>query len=210
MTAQPLSVPPGRAGRLWLMRRLEAARRGENLLDRKLRILQNELSRRRKAAALAAERWDSCHADAQNWLLRASVLGGQRAVRLASDGLVAEVTITVDAIMGIRFPARAACAIPPPATWDGPVLAQARQAHRAALDAAIQHAAAARTLAVIEAETLATQYRLRAIKDRWIPRLEAALAEVTFAIEELERADAGRLRLAASQAGRGVRHQSGS
>ena len=73
----------------------------------------------------------------------------------------------------------------------------ARQAHRAALAAAVRHAAAAEAVRVIEAETVATRYRLRAIRDRWIPRLEQALAEVTFAIEEQERADAARLRLAA-------------
>lgn len=67
---------------------------------------------------------------------------------------------------------------------------------RAALTAAIRHAAAAAALRVIEAEALATRYRLRAVRDRWIPRLEQALAQVTFAIEEQERADAARLRLA--------------
>jgi V/A-type H+-transporting ATPase subunit D len=77
-------------------------------------------------------------------------------------------------------------------------LAGARHAHRAALAAAVRQAAAAEAVRVIEAETLATRYRLRAIRDRWVPRLEQALAEVTFAIEELDRADAARLRLATS------------
>jgi V/A-type H+-transporting ATPase subunit D len=45
---------------------------------------------------------------------------------------------------------------------------------------------------------LATRHRLRAIEDRWIPRLEQALAEVTLALEDLELADAIRLRLAGS------------
>ena len=62
----------------------------------------------------------------------------------------------------------------------------------------MQHAAAAETLRVIEAEVLATRYRLRGIQDRWIPRLEQALAEVTLALEEQELADAARLRLAVS------------
>jgi V/A-type H+/Na+-transporting ATPase subunit D len=48
---------------------------------------------------------------------------------------------------------------------------------------------------VIEAETTATRYRLRAVRDRWIPRLSQALAEVEFALEELERADVARLRM---------------
>ena len=199
MTGRRLSVPPGRAGRLWLTRRLETARRGAGLLDRKLRILQGELDRRRAGAAETAARWESCQADADRWLLRASLLSGQRAIRLAGDTQPADVTVSYATTMGIRYPAQAACAIPVPATWDGPVLAQTRQAHRAALDAAVQHAAAAAALRILEDETAVTRYRLRAVRDRWIPRLEQALAEVTFEIEELERADAARLRRAVSQ-----------
>ena len=92
----------------------------------------------------------------------------------------------------------ATCTIPPPDAWDGPALTAARHAQRAALTAAVRHAAAAEALRVIEDEAAATRYRFRAVKDRWIPRLEQALAEVTFAIEEQERADAARLRLATS------------
>ena len=94
------------------------------------------------------------------------------------------------------LPADATFAVPPSATWESAVLTAARQAHRAALAAAVRHAVAAEALRVIEAEALATRYRLRAIKDRWIPQLEQALAEVTLAIEEQELADAARLRLA--------------
>lgn len=108
--------------------------------------------------------------------------------------------VLTDALtMGIRYPAEATCTIPPPATWDGPALAPTRRAHRDALAAAVQHAVAAQALRVIEAEALATRYRLRAIQDRWIPQLEQALAQVSFAVEELERADAARLRLAAGR-----------
>jgi V/A-type H+/Na+-transporting ATPase subunit D len=60
----------------------------------------------------------------------------------------------------------------------------------------VQHAAATEALRVLEAEALATRYRPRAIEDRWIPRLEQALAEVTLALEEQELADAARLRRA--------------
>jgi len=191
-------VPPGRAGRLWLQRRLETALRGADLLDRKLRILQAQLDQARESAAQTSTEWRRRQAEAETWLLRAALLGGQRAIRLADDGLLAEVTVTYTATMGIHYPAGATCVIPPTAAWDGPALAGARQAHRAALAAAVRHAAAAEAERVIEAETLATRHRLRAIRDRWVPRLEQALAEVTFAIEEQERADAARLRLAAS------------
>jgi V/A-type H+/Na+-transporting ATPase subunit D len=193
-----LAVPPGRAGRLWLTRRLAVARRGADLLDRKLQVLQGELDRRRDAAARAAAEWERRQADADRWLLRAALLGGERAIRLAAADTFAEVTISHAATMGVRYPADAACVTPPPAVGDGPALTAAREAHRAVLAAAVRHAAAAEAFRVLEAETVATRYRLRAVRDRWIPRLEQALAEVTFALEELERADAARLRLAAA------------
>jgi V/A-type H+/Na+-transporting ATPase subunit D len=196
VSGRGFTVPPGRAGRLWLTRRLQLARRGADLLDRKLRILQAQLVRFREAEARTAAEWDRCCADAERWLLRACLLGGERAVRLGADGPLATVTIPYTVTMGVRHPASPACLSPAGLTWDGPTLAQTRQAHAAALTAAVQHAAAAEALRVLEAEALATRYRLRAIEDRWIPRLEQALAEVTLALEEQELADAARLRLA--------------
>ena len=190
MSGRGFTVPPGRAGRLWLTRRLQVARRGADLLDRKLRILQAELGRFREAEARTAAEWGRCCTDAERWLLRASMLGGERAVRLAANGGPATVTIPYTVTMGVRHPASPVCDIPASVTWDGPAMTRTRQAHAAALEAAVQHAAAA--------ETLATRYRLRAIEDRWIPRLEEALAEVTLALEEQELADAARLRLAVS------------
>ena len=198
MSPRRLAVPPGRAGRLWLTRRLAVARRGADLLDRKLQVLQGELDRRRGPAARAAAEWQRRQADADGWLLRAALFGGERAIRLAAADTFAEVTISGAATMGVRYPAEATCTTPPPVGRDGPALAAAREAHCVALAAAVRHAAAAEALRVLEAETVATRYRLRAVRDRWIPRLEQALAEVTFALEELERADAARLRLAAA------------
>jgi V/A-type H+/Na+-transporting ATPase subunit D len=190
------TVPPGRAGRLWLTRRLQLARRGADLLDRKLRILQAELARFREAQARTAADWDRCCADAEQWLLRALMLGGERAVRLGANAQPATVTIPYAVTMGVRHPASPACLSPATVSWDGPALSRTRQAYSAALAAAVQHAAAAEALRVLEAEAMATRYRLRAIEDRWIPRLEQALAEVTLALEEQELADAARLRLA--------------
>jgi V/A-type H+-transporting ATPase subunit D len=106
------------------------------------------------------------------------------------------VKVSYAATMGMRYPAAATCTIPPAQTWDSPVVARTREAHRAALAAAAQHAAATAAVRALDNEVRATRYRLRAVQDRWIPRLEQALAEVTFTIEELERADAARLRLA--------------
>ncbi len=104
-------------------------------------------------------------------------------------------TIRYAATMGIRYPDAASAAVGPPA-WAGPALARARQAHAEALAAAAAAGAASAALQAIEAEAAATRYRLHAVRDRWIPRLETALAEVSLAIEEQERADAARLRRA--------------
>ena len=200
MTPPKLAVPPGRGGRIWLVRRLETARRGADLLDRKLRILQGELAGLQAVAAEAAAQWDRCQADARTWLLRAALLGGEGAIRLADDGQLADVRVSYATKMGVRYPETTTCVIPPTLTWDSPVLSRARQAHRAALEAAARHGAAIAAVRMVDDEVRATRYRLRAVRDRWIPTLEQALADTTFTIEELERADAARLRLAAGTA----------
>ena len=203
MSGPRLSVPPGRAGRLWLDRRLAAARRGADLLDRKLRILQAELGELRVAAERTGRRWRELSAEADRLLLIAALLGGQRAVRLAAGPGQAQVHIGYQVTIGVRHPATATC-VPPAgeAPWTGQPAGQARQAHIDALDAAVRHAVAARALSVIEDEATATRYRLRAIRDRLIPALEQARAQAALEIDELERADAARLRRAGAGAGR--------
>jgi V/A-type H+/Na+-transporting ATPase subunit D len=206
MTGVRLAVPPGRAGRLWLDRRLGAARRGADLLDRKLRILQAELGRLREAAARTEQEWRKLSAEAERTLLIAALLGGQRAVRLATGAGDADVRIGYTVTIGVRHPARGSYAPPAePGPWAGQPLEQARLAHRKALTAAVSQAVAAEAVRIVEAETTATRYRLRAIRDRLIPSLEQARAEVALAIDELERADGARLRRAASAGGRGDR-----
>jgi len=196
MTGRRLAVPPGRAGRLRLERRLQVARRGADLLDRKLRIFQRELPGLRADAAHAARDWERCAADADRWLLRAALLGGQRAIRLASDDAPAELDVGYAVTVGVRHPATCACTFPPPQDWAGPTIGAARHAHQVALEAAARSAAASAALRIMEAEAAATRLRLRAVKDRWIPLLEEARAAVALAIDEQERADGARLRLA--------------
>ena len=202
MTGPRVSAPPGRAGRIWLDRRLAAARRGAELLDRKLRILRAELSDLADAAGQAEQDWRRLAAAADRTLLIASLLGGQRAIRLATGTGFAAVEVSYTATMGVRRPAGAACRPPQgPDPWTSQPVAQARQAHRAALAGAVRYATAARALAVVEAEAQLTRYRLRAIEDRLIPALEQARTEVSAAIDELERADGARLRRAGRQPG---------
>jgi V/A-type H+/Na+-transporting ATPase subunit D len=201
VTGHRLAVPPGRASRLWLERRLQVARRGADLLDRKLRILQNELPRLRADAARGADDWERSAADADRWLLRAALLGGQRAIRLAGTKAPAELNVSYTRTVGVRHPAGVACTFPVPEGWAGPAMPEARHAHQGALEAAARSAAASAALRVVETETAATQQRLRAVKDRWIPLLEQTRTGVVLAIDEQERADGARLRLAAGNSG---------
>ena len=136
-----------------------------------------------ETAGETAAGWGRCQAEAQTWLPRAALLNGERAIQPADDGQVADVRVSYATTMGIRRPETATCAIPLALTWDSPVLARARQAHRAALKAAARHAAATAAVRMVDDEVRTTRYRLRAVKDRWIPSLEQTLAQVTFTIE---------------------------
>ena len=198
MSRLRLAVPPGRAGRLWLDRRLGAARRGADLLDRKLRILQAELGGLREDAARTEREWRERSAEAERALLIAALLGGQRAARLATGSGHADVRIGYAVTIGVRHPARGSSRRRP-GRIRGPGSRSSRHGWRTARRSPRRsgHAVAAEAVRVIEAETTATRYRLRAIRDRLIPSLEQARAEVALAIDELERADGARLRRAA-------------
>ena len=79
-----IRVPPGRAGRLWLLRRLEVAARGADVLDQKRRTLLRE--RQRTATALAERRrtGSAQRAAAAQWNDRALALAGERRLRLGA------------------------------------------------------------------------------------------------------------------------------
>ncbi len=202
MTGPRISAPPGRAGRLWLERRLLAARRGADLLDRKLRILEADLAELAVYAGQAEREWNELAAAADRALLIASLLGGQRAITLAASPGYAQVSVRFTEAMGVRRPADASCDPPPePGTWASQPVVHARHAHQEALNAAVKYAVAARALQVVETETAATRVRLRSIKDRLIPRLEQARNQVVLTIDEQERSDGARVRRAGPGAG---------
>ncbi len=196
-------VPPGRAGRLWLVKRLRAGRLAADLLDRKLQVLHIELERFRLLEERTRERWQKASREADAWIVRAAVLGGQRDVRLSAPQDRASVAISWASVMGVRYPVEATCRVPEAGTTDrGPgsaALVAATVAYREAVEAAVAHAAADTASRVVEAEIAATRRRLHAITDRWIPRLERALRVLTHDLDETERAETFRLRWAASR-----------
>jgi V/A-type H+/Na+-transporting ATPase subunit D len=192
-------LPPGRAGRLWLRRRLTTAQRGAELLDRKLRILRGERERLRDVVERTGAQWATTYATANTWLVRVALLGGQRQIRLATEETFASTTLTWQTVMGVCYPdgATVTAAQPVGSGAGGSALIQARSAHTVALVAAVEHAAAVRALDAVQAEIDATFHRSRAINDHWIPRLQRAQSQLAQKLEEIERDETVRLRWAA-------------
>ncbi|HEX6872248.1 MAG TPA: V-type ATP synthase subunit D [Micromonosporaceae bacterium] len=197
-------VPPGRAGRLWLIDRLHSGRLAIDLLDRKVRILRTEQERFALLAARTREHWQQAWREADQWGLRAAVIAGVREVRLTAPPTLAQVDVAWASVMGVRYPAEAACrlaegaggAARPPASA---ALVESAAAYRRALAAGVACAAAEAACRVVDAEIAATRRRLRAIEDRWVPRLEAALSALNRQLDETERADIFRLRWTAAR-----------
>jgi V/A-type H+-transporting ATPase subunit D len=196
-------VPPGRAGRLWLDQRLHTGRRAADLLDRKLKVLRAELERFERLRDEADQRWREAWRRADTWGLRATMAEGLRELRLAEPSTMAQVRVEWDSVMGLRYPAAAECEAPPVSPTDrgpgGAALVEASAAYREALRAAAALGAASAACRVIEAEIGQTRRRLRAITERWIPRLESRLTRLRQELDETEREENFRRRRAASK-----------
>lgn len=206
MSAQWRRVPAGRAGRLRLRRSLATALRGADLLERKLRLLLDRERSERRAAEEAGRVWREQLAEADSWLVRGVMLGGERALAEAVPADRASIEVRWEALMGVRHPAAM--------VWTGPVrtpaeatpsntaLAHAETAYCAAVRAAAEHAAHKAAAELLAAETSRTRQRVRALRRHWIPRLRRELAAVELALEEAEHEDAVRRRWAATHGGR--------
>lgn len=192
----PGALPPGRAGRLWIQGRLDVARRAADLLDRKERLLRAEEQRLGGLRSLTEAAWTAACRQAESWTARA-VLVGERA-DLHRPGEPATAEIVWRNSMGLTYPSEAACRHPaPPAVRSAnPALPFAVAANRQAVEAAVRHAAAQYAHAQVADELVATRRRRRAITERWIPDLEAALVRLVSRLEELEREEHVRIRWA--------------
>jgi V/A-type H+-transporting ATPase subunit D len=202
-----LRIPPGRAGRLWLLARIETARRAGELLEKKRAVL---LAAERDAATRAASTgasWREKARAAERLLRQTLVLDGERALTLAAAHAgKAESRVTWRSAMGLRYPLGAEVTLPAPPDpallAGGTSLVLALAAHREAVDAAAAFAAARTAHDRLAAELRATIRRLRAIEVRWLPQHERALAELDVALDEAERAEVARVRWVAGRLGR--------
>jgi V/A-type H+-transporting ATPase subunit D len=200
-----IRVPPGRAGRLWLVRRLEVARRGADVLDQKRQTLLRERLALIERLTEAAADWERTAAAAARWNDRALALAGARRLRLASlhRRNRAEVTVEWHNALGTFFPAKATVRLGPEpdfvALGGGSGITHAAQAHAEALGAGARYAALRAAHEALTAELAATTRRLRAIERRWIPDHQAALRTLELTLEARELEDAIRVRWAAER-----------
>lgn len=204
-----LRPPPGRAGRTWLARRLAVARRGAEVLDEKRRALLRERTRLQALCSLAGDEWEACAREADAWLERALLVGGRRALSLASSYVPApaELRLSWRSALGVRYPDEPRVELPPSpclvAPGGGSALALASAAHGRAVEAAARYAAARLALDRVTEELQATTRRLRAVQRRWIPAHERALAALELALDEAEREEAVRRRWVSERRGKG-------
>jgi len=189
----PERVPPGRAGRLWLLGRVASARRSVELLDRKRKLLQREDARLTELCEQTRMRWEAACGDAETWGLRATVLGGAADVALAAAAVAgrASVDLTWRNTMGVAHPdvSRSEPAVLPAAdaAAANAAVAPAAAAYRRALETAVAYAAADMSRRVVNAELRATERRQRAIERHRLPALEEDLARLELRLDELER-----------------------
>jgi V/A-type H+-transporting ATPase subunit D len=189
------SVPPGRAGRLWLLGKLAAAHRSGDLLDQKRQLLLREHARVSALAESARLDWERACQEAERWIVRLTLLGGQRELQVLASGREATARFEVvwKTSMGLEHPEDGRCVLP----QADPVLdssgnaagAPTVEAYRAALVAAAAHAVAEESKRRVEGELASTRRRLRSITRRRIPELDSLLGELELKLDAAELED---------------------
>jgi V/A-type H+-transporting ATPase subunit D len=199
----PTRVPPGRAGRLWLRRRQAVAERGRAQLDRKLRILLPQQQSHRMRAARLQQQCAEAAAEAETWVLRAALLGGEDALRTGAPLEQAEARVGWQVVMGVSLPIDADVRFPPPSGFPAAnaAVGPAAESVRRTVLLAVRLAAAQEALRRLDAEVAVTRRRLRAIETHWLPWLEVERARLEQALEQDEQDDGLRLRRAVAEGG---------
>jgi V/A-type H+-transporting ATPase subunit D len=102
--------------------------------------------------------------------------------------------------MGIRYPGSVSCDPgPEPVVASTAALRPTIAAYRDALEAAAQHAAATAALHRLDRELAATRRRRRAIEEHLIPGLDDDIHRLDLALDEQERDEALRVRMAVNR-----------
>jgi vacuolar-type H+-ATPase subunit D/Vma8 len=193
-----LRVPPGRAGRLRLRRRLAAAERGADLLERKLHTLLDEQRARHAIAEASARAWREAAAEAERWLARALAAEGWYGLRTCAPSAPTRVMLETAVSMGVSYPARARVELPgrgPTDTDPGSAaLVCAESAYTQAADAAVRAAVDQAAARALDEAVTATRRQVRTLQRHWIPTLQSTLTHLEFVLEQSDFEDGVRRR----------------
>jgi V/A-type H+/Na+-transporting ATPase subunit D len=196
----PIRVPPGKAGRLWLVARLAVAERGRDLLDRKRRALMVHAQRLSDEADAAERRFADTAAEAALWMGRARLAEGDSRLALLAAHVTGRPSLRIEwrRTMGVEMPEvvelRPAPVPDLAGLGAGTALLRSADAHRALVEAAAAHAATRTAADRVLAELGVVTRRVRALEQRWIPRQRAALQALELALDEADREEAARIR----------------
>jgi len=185
-------VPPGRAGRLWLLAKLGGARRSGDLLEQKRQLLLREYASVSSLADATRLEWESACREAERWMWRLALLGGRRELEVLSAGRSgkAQIEVSWQRSIGLERPERGRCLLPaadPLLDVSGNAAgAPSVEAYRHAVDAAAAHGVAAEATRRVAAELASTRRRLRSIEHRRIPELERRLRELELRLDAAE------------------------
>lgn len=192
-----MNTAASRPARARLERRLAVARHAAELLERRQRIMADEVERLELQVDRSRAEWERLARLAALWLRRATALDGRERVREAAPLGEASAIVTWSSVMGAQRPDEIACELPSRRAVGGSsALAFAVAAHREALEAAVRHAVIDHARARLAAELHATQVRRRAIERRWVPRLEEDLWRMREQLEQQDLEETLRLRWA--------------
>ncbi|MGZ4179066.1 MAG: V-type ATP synthase subunit D [Solirubrobacteraceae bacterium] len=206
-----LRIPPGRAGRRWLLERLDVAYRGAELLDRKRQALLAEQARVRAQAEQARRDWHEAAAEVKAWTERAALVDGEIRLQLLARHARERASLELSwrNLMGAQLPRVDAIQIPdpPPLSALGASSATVLLASACseATRAAARYAVSTRAESELSAELGRAARRLRALRDRWIPQHEHALAALDIALDEAQREQAIRVRWLTGRDGSAIR-----
>jgi V/A-type H+-transporting ATPase subunit D len=202
-------IPPGRAGRGWLHRRLRTAQRGRDQLDRKMRILLPERRRLDLVLDRHQHEWSEACLEARTWLRRAALLGGEDSIRTAGSCEPVSITVRWASTMGVTYPADIEVIRgdrEPDRLLGNAAVNPARTAVWRMVEAGGRLAAAEESLRRMDAEIGLTRRRLRALDQRWLPRFTDALRTLELNLEQVEQEEGIRLRHSGREGpGKGVR-----
>ncbi len=190
----------GRAAKVQVERRLETARHGARLLDRKQHILADQLERLQLDADLAVTEWEKLFRVSSLWLRRSAALDGSAQIGAAAPLGTATVLLQWGNAMGVRYPESCECSLPAmPQAGGSSALSYAAAAHGQAVVAGVRLSVLQRALVLLAAELAGSRTRQHAVENRWIPRLENELQNIQRKLDEQELEESLRLRWAADR-----------